>query len=547
MKFKNEEIKIFKITFFIGIITHLFIIANPLFNPDGFYYYKGLGGGLVLGRWVIELLNILFDTLGYSIVNPMFNILLSIFILSFSSIFLLRILDLKNNYFKYIVSISLVISPSIVQIFFYSFTSHIYSIAIFLTILSIYFLVNKNNVFLYVICNFFSLGIYQAYIPFFLTLITIVFIKKMLKNEIKTQLVLWIESISGFLISLSMSLMMNYILNIYLNNNNYIYKIHGMSNDIIPYITFETLISSISKCYIYIYELCFLNNFFAHNTTLLIRIIYIILIFLCIILFIFSIYRYFVKKNIDVIISNKKNIKNILKKIDYILVLKFLIITIFVLFLPIAINFFVVMTNDNINYYDDRMGFSYVFFLIIPMCLLDFIDFSFNNIINNIKKWLSNSLIFISILFILHNVWIAYGSYYNQYNIINVSRAYAIELATRIQTCEGFNKNCKILFIGLPAVNSQIEELDTIYYSDAYFDIFSNQDFKYDNLLGDSYIFDLVFKKFSGLNIKKLEKGNLYDNIKYSKMVKDMNNYPDEGSIKIINDIIIVKFSETYE
>ena len=536
-----EEKKLIFITFFVGVITHLFIITNPILNPDGFYYKNSLGGGLVLGRWVVDLLNRLFSLFGYTIVNPMLNIVISLLFLSISAIFLIRVLDINNLIIKYIISISLVVSPSIVQIFFYSFTSHIYCIAIFLTVLSVYFLIKKNNLFLYSFLNLIAIGIYQAYIPFFLTLICLVLIKKIINCRIVETVLFTLKAVFGFIISVSMSLMINFILNNLLNNNNYIYKIHGMTNEIVPELTFEGVVSSISISYQNIFKIFSLNNFFAHNTTNLIKIVYLLLIIISIVFLIVILYENFLKKNILIIIYNVKHKMKFNNSLDYKSFIKLLFFLIVIIFLPIAINFFVVMTNDNVNLFDDRMAYSFVFFVILPLYLIDLNEFKilFKNIIMNI-------CIGLSIIVLYHNIWIAYGSYYNQFNVLNASKSFAIELATRIQMTEGFNKDCSILFIGNPEPDSKDEEINSIYYSDVYYDIFSNQDFKYDNILCDDYIFDIVFKKFSSLNIKKFSDKYLEQNLKYSKFVKDMAVYPNDNSIKIVNNIIIVKFSEIY-
>ncbi len=536
-----EEKKIIFATFFVGLITHLFIITNPILNPDGFYYTNSLGGGLVLGRWVVDLLNKLLDLFGYTIVNPMLNIVVSLIFLSISAIFLIRILDINNIFIKYIISISLVVSPSIVQIFFYSFTSHIYCLSIFLTILSIYFLTKHNNLFLYSILNLVAIGIYQAYIPFFLTLVCLALIKKIINCSIIETVVFTLRAVFGFLLSVSMSLMINYILNNLFNNSNYIYKIHGMTNEIIPELTVESIISSISISYENIFKIFNYENFFAHNTTSLVKIVYLCLIIITIIFLLLIIYKNFLKDNVLSIINNLKQKLNFYNQIDFNAFIKLLFFLIVVIFLPIAINFFVVMTNDNVNNIDDRMAYSFVFFVILPLYLIDLNEFKIF-----LKKNLMNICIVLSLIILYHNIWIAYGSYYNQYNVLNASKSFAIELATRIQMVDGFNKDCYILFLGNPIQNSKDKEVDSIYYSDVNYDIFSNQDFKYDNILCDDYIFDIVFKKFSSLNIKKIDDKYLEQNLKYSKFVKDMSIYPNENSIKIFNNVIIVKFNEIY-
>ena len=294
MKIRKKELIGFLFTFLVGIVAHFFIIANPLFNADGIFYNRSMGGGSILGRWLIEILNSIFRVVGYSAVIPMFNVMISILILSFSTIYLLRIFDIEKMVYRLIISFAMVLSPAIIQTFFYGFTAHIYALSILLTILSIYYLVNKNNLVASVYLNVIALAIYQAYIPFMLCVYLIYFIKQLTKDSIENNAKVLLKAFLSFLISFLLYYMLNDIIN--RRNESFIFAIHGMSEYVVPKFTISSLVAAIAKSYQAVFDMFLTHNVFAHNTTLLIRIVYFLILIYTLYLMIKLIYILVFKK-----------------------------------------------------------------------------------------------------------------------------------------------------------------------------------------------------------------------------------------------------------
>lgn len=525
MRFRKKEIKGFLYTFLVGIVAHFFIIANPLFNADGIFYNRSMGAGSVLGRWLIEILNSVFSFIGYNTVIPMLNVVISVLILSFSTIYLLRIFDIEDMTYRLIISFSMVLSPSIVQTFFYGFTAHIYALSILLTILSIYYLVIKDNFAASVYLNCIALAIYQAYIPFMLCIYLIYTVKFLITNSIKDTSKMVFKAFLSFVLSFALYYMINDIIN--RKNENYILRLHGMSEYVVPKFTLQSLAASIVKSYQATFDMCFTHNVFAHNTTILIRVIYFVLI---------AYTTYLVIKLIHNFAFKKAMYQNERKEAQF----KSILIVVLCVLSPIAINFMFIMTNKGIGYRDDRMALSLVFYIIFPVVLSDMID----KIGGTTKK----SLVFgykkivsvLTAIVLLHNVWLAYGSYYNQYKIINASKSFALELATNIKMLPGYRNDTSVLFIGSPYVKNN--HYNYGYYVDAEHNLYSNFDVEYENILSE-YPMMQIFKEFTALNFPEPD-SDFVNNLHYSKVVREMPLYPIDGSVKLIENVAVVKFME---
>lgn len=524
MRFRKKELIGFGVTFLVGLVAHFFIIANPLFNADGIFYNRSMGGGSILGRWLIEILNSVFYLIGYSTVIPMLNVVISILILSFSTIYLLRVLDIEYMPYRIIISLSLIVSPAIIQTFFYGFTAHIYALSILFTILSIYTLQNNNNFVLSVYLNCIALAIYQAYIPFMLCIYLIYFIKRLSIESIKDVGIRVLKAFLSFLLSFLLYYMLNDIIN--RRNENYIFAIHGMSEYVVPKFTIESFFASIVKSYQAVFDMFLTHNVFAHNTTLLIRVVYFVLIVYTLFLLLKFIHRFAFRKSLYR--GERRE-----------LIHKSIIIAVLYLLSPLAINFMFIMTNNGIGYIEDRLSLSLTFYIIFPIVLSDMIDKIGNISYRNIK-YIRQVVTVITSLVLVHNIWLAYGSYYNQYKIINASKSFALELATNIKMLQGYKNDTSVLFIGSPYEKNT--HFNYGYYVDAEHNLYSNFDTEYENILSE-YPMMQIFKEYTALNFPEPDK-DFANNLYYSKPVKDMPRYPMDGSVKLVENVAVVKFKE---
>ena len=231
--------------------------------------------------------------------------------------------------------------------------------------------------------------------------------------------------------------------------------------------------------------------------------VYSLFIVFTIILFVLDIVKSYLKRTISIKVSVLKTI-------------------IFILY-PIFLNFQIVLTNNNVYNKEDRMIYHYIFFIIFPLVYL----------------YKSNFLL-IKKLLLYHNVYHAYGSYFNRYTIIESTKALAIEITSQIRNTKGYNKDCSIKIIGDFPLNSK--ETKYGYYTDGLAnDIFSNFEEDNDNLMRPLNK-ELLLKKLGAIDFETTldYKAN---NLSYSDEVLNMPSFPEYGYIKIIDNIVFVKLS----
>ena len=131
-KFIKEYNQIFLITLFLGIIIHLFAITNKLMNWDEIGFLFSKGNSYELGRWLLDSTKYIFPNISL----PVFNGIISLVLLSFTTIFIIDILEIKSKLNRILIGGILVSFPSITST--YMFTCHSYMLALFMAVLSVY-------------------------------------------------------------------------------------------------------------------------------------------------------------------------------------------------------------------------------------------------------------------------------------------------------------------------------------------------------------------------------------------------------------------------
>ncbi len=171
-------------TFITAVLVHftcysqLVSIADTFAN--GSYYLPG-EWEISLGRWGIYFLN----TLRFGIVSPFFICLISFFFLSLTSILINDLLKMKSKLLIIIISIIIVTTPYVYNILLYTYTSDSYFIAMFLSVLSVKFLLKEQRKYhIYgIIAVIFYLSIYQTFLSFTICLSIMILFLDLAKNK----------------------------------------------------------------------------------------------------------------------------------------------------------------------------------------------------------------------------------------------------------------------------------------------------------------------------------------------------------------------------
>ncbi len=487
--FENKIVIIF--SFIIGFISYGYAFANKLVNWDDLCNLFSKGATIVGGRWGLELTQYLF--LNYS--TPWLNGIISLFFLSLSVCFIIDTFHISKLPFKLLLSGLFIVFPSQIGTFAYMFTCVPYSLALFFSVLSVYF-GSKSN-FKYavfsVISLIVSLSIYQAYIAVTASLFVVIVILELINENksVKDIILKGINLVIILIISMAIyygitqivliitdTTFSNYTESMLNNNTGLIHKIKSI---------FEDYIS------------IFLWRRQGIVSTKFSRICHLILLFIL---------------GYMVVIKTIKT-KSIIKSI--------LILICTLVFLPIAINCVKLITPDN----HLLTKYSFVTIYIFAVILLDSEDSFFKK--EFIKKVSAIILSFI----VITNCYIANIAYLKLHLEYENEYYKFSSIMNSVMNLPDFDKNSKIAIIGEfgdPEYFSQFDPLRIFYITGI--GGAKNSDSR------NNYI-----KYYLGMDVNFASNQEI-EIIAKSDEFKDMNEYPYYGHIKEINDIIVVKISD---
>lgn len=167
----SKEVKLaFVGTFFIALLIHLYHFTNTLPNHDSILQYYADQNMIGSGRWALSLacgLSSYFDL-------PWVIGLFSCFFIGLTCALITALLQLRNPVLILLSGGLLASSPAITETFFFLFTADGYMIAMFLGALGVYFSrIEEHRPLFWILsslCICISCGIYQAYVSFALVL-----------------------------------------------------------------------------------------------------------------------------------------------------------------------------------------------------------------------------------------------------------------------------------------------------------------------------------------------------------------------------------------
>lgn len=185
--YKTKIKKTYKIAFFSTIIVflmiHFYKIANTLPNHDSVYNYYSSQDMTGSGRWALSLacgISSYYDL-------PWINGLMSSLFLAFTVVTIVAVLKIENSIIIMLAGGMLAASPATTETLFFLYTADGYMLAMFFASVSVYLSrVDEKRVLfqiLSVICICISCGIYQAYVSFSLILSICYFIDVLLDNR----------------------------------------------------------------------------------------------------------------------------------------------------------------------------------------------------------------------------------------------------------------------------------------------------------------------------------------------------------------------------
>ncbi len=486
-----------------GILAHGYMLTNKLPNIDDYISMFHYGQGYTLGRWLLGLMgNFMFRIDGtYSL--PFLNGAFFIAALALSVTIFLKPFSFQSRWIKRIFAALFVAFPTATSTLGFMFTVPFYAIAILFMAIAFHVLVHYKYGFLFtilLICC--SLGIYQAYWGLVAGFLLLYLITLCISDETKNKelITLSLKSLCALFFGVILYLIVNSIMLKWQGAEMIQYQ--GVSQ--MGQFKLSNIPAILQAAYGWFFH--WIKENYLHITW-------------------YPIIRWIIA--IGYVLSAVFCVINCFRKRHNLL--KTMAMIGFTALLPLTINSIYILCNDASSIHT-LMCYSVVLIFLMP--------FVFMSGVKQPLKVQVPKYAYMSALLLVTFFYIRFANIY----YLNLEMAYhetysfMETLSTRIQEADGYSEEKPILFYGMYAkgVNRNIWELRMVNNMHGSIDV--------DNVINSPLIRSNYSRIYLGNTFHEVTDPTLAD--KYAAQIKEMNSYPNDGSIAIIDDIIVVKLSD---
>lgn len=495
--------------FVTGFLTHHFALTNVLYNYDDIGQLPtGYGTGITSGRWLLTILGDFAQAIGGNYNLPFLNGLIFLFIVAFSAGVLVAVLNIHRKDLAVIIGMLFSVFPSISSTLFFKYTAPYYGFGLLFSVLAVWVYDKyKRGMLVSALLMSFSLGIYQAYIPRTIGLFVLLLIQKSLKAD--AQFFGLVRQGFLYCITLVLGLVLYFII------LNILLRVYGVSlsdyNGInsMGKIALEDFPKLIYKAF---YLLCMMpfKDYCGLADILPIQVAYVFLAVISVVM------------------------------IGYLLLFRIRKIAtaaltgVLCLLFPVAVNFIVIMSNGIWIY--TLMVNAFVLVPCIPIVIFECLPNTKNRIFSSdgiLAKFIGSAIAVIIFAY-AYTANINYTAmYYSNRQVEN----YINSFITQVRMTEEFDTEKKWVYIG---------ELD---------DPLLRLAWDYEMSYGGNFTTSGQLQYYSrgawiwhylGYMPPEADKAKVEEMVKLSEVQK-MPCWPDEGSIKAIDDVIVIKFQNVEE
>lgn len=503
--FDETDKHIFITTFIIGIITNFYFFISNGLSPDALSDTNTHVAGLwelQLGRFSLNFL----DNVRFGFVNQLLIVLIALFFMSIGIMLIRRIFKIENKLILTIMCFTIAVAPQFTETYMYLYCADSYLLAFASAAFAVFSLSrirtvkeDKKWVVFAILATVLTSSLYQAYLGVLAGLLVIYAIKETIDSDAKTAIKHFIRN--AFIIGIGIGFY--YVIFRVLCKLNHTRPASYKGANNLGIGTLLALPETIKGCFEDLYYFFFndgriINNAYYH------RCIFYVILLVSFILSTFSIFK-----------SEKKN-----------RVSKIITTSLLILIFPIAVNIMnVVAAGTRINLVTGPGILTTVVLFLV------FIDYLKDTTFNIIIKYVSYIvLIFISATFMVADIrtYIAREKQYNDFKVI------AENIYTQATLLEDYDPNMEYLFsyvIKTPA--SEIEKTTGMV---------TKNTISWTGYAGVKR-YQMFYSKFLGKNIVSADEEK-YEKIIPTEEFEKMSVYPENGSIKIIDNTIVVKVSE---
>lgn len=510
-KLKQRYLIVFISTILIGLLAHGFSFANKIsfFDDIGSLHFLSTGLTFRLGRWFWGILVCINELLFGEYSSSWLNGMICLTFIGITNVLIVRILDIKKCISLILLSSIITVSVGTLVLYAYMWCAVYYSLAVLLSIFATYvYIFNFDNQFkplkymLSGLLIILSTAIAQNNFLFGVIIFLYYCIIRIIKDKLSFKfLVLYGLFV---VVSLIVYAVLTKLVLIVVNTINDSFRLGFSHLELTSYQGINRIgLFSLFSCdnivnvlkHIYIVDDVLFGNF--------LYIYYIILI----LILVFS---------ICILVKHKINVKN------------FIFLIVVFLLIILSVNIIYILQPPTYVYALTVYQKSLIFIVPILICEL-----------------YGDNLIQLALLYILSIYYMFYGIALS--NRVNLWRYFKQQeeirwistLATRIQSVQGYDDNYDVYVYG-NGKGWSIKKNDK-YYAGAPWSINNNNIYPFNNDTIQYYTWVEYLSQWCGFDISRFR---LNDFNTGKEQIADMPCYPDDGSIKVIDDKVIVKFSE---
>ena len=496
----------------VGIITHITMMTDVVMSQDGIWnsmQYSRAGDWVIaLGRWGIELAG----RLNNFVAIPSITTMLCLFLMAAAAVFIVDIFGFKSKWSSLFTGMIFVVSPVLTATLLYVYTSVAYCVNMLVAIFAVWFIYKfkykKLGVLISALCFMFSLSIYQSYMGVTVGLCIMLSIIELLKDNSKIKEVF--INIGRQVLAVLIGGILYYILTMVILNLTGIdmatYK--GAESFGIEGI-FASLGINLINTYKNFFEFFFKDNI-VYNTNYRRDIWYA--------LFYIGFAVSFIVKLVKLKTDNKKE-----------KVLKIVLSSLMVLLMPLGLNIINVIAVGTEIYALTAAQMI----LVIPF-VLALVE---NLEIINLVKW----MIIISCICITGTYYLSDSASYSALKLTyNQAYSSTMRVFDRIETTPGYEKDMKLCLAGIIGNNNYPRTINLYGYT---IGELANSTVFHGTYGGQIGTWINYMRVFFGLDIQMCDPDTYY-RIVTGEDYKDMEMFPAEDSIRIIDGVVVVKLSE---
>ena len=493
-------------TFFFGILSQgmgLFNKYSVLDDPENY----SVGVDYTSGRWMLGVLGdlekFIYGDGHFSL--PLFNGFLAIVLIAASAYLIINMLELRSTVSCVFVPGIMVAFPVVTSIFGFMFTAHLYMLSLFFSILGAWMICMKEEWYYRLFGAGIisaSIGIYQAFFPVTTTVILLYLLKHTLDLRNRGIYKKSVVSLACSVVSMGLYFIINHL---FLSHKNLVLSDYKGINSVWN-VSLSDYLRRAKDAYMEFIPLApktesyFYSDMFPYNLKYIYFIIIIAPLILCIIQF-FRLFKYDRKRA--------------------------LFFAFLLLLFPLSVNLIIMMAGKNETH--SIMVYAQVFPFILFAWFIE--KYGFPQVLyKKTVYFLTLSIMLLSLgMYCRVDNKCYLRATFAQQNAIS----YFTTLITQIKSTEYYHDEMPVTFINANAKSDltflQNEALMKVNYTPYYMDVGG-----YLNV----YSWDHFMRQWCGF-APVIVDSNEYELL---EEVINMPHYPDYGSIRIINDTVVVKF-----